>query len=668
MQQNFRVGQYVLDRQLGEGGMAEVWLARNVHLGNEAAVKFLNRAYAGVEEIEHRFLNEGRRQASLSHPNIVKVYGFEYVDGHSFLILQYVEGESLEHLLARAGRLDPPEASRLAISILNGLDYAHERQMVHRDIKPSNILIDVNGFPYIGDFGIVLAINEKRVTRTGTSMGTALYMSPEQITRTSSVDRRSDIYSFGCVLYEMLTGQPPFDPPSTGDFDTDFAIKMAHVQEPPPPLRQRNSAISPEVEAVVLRCLAKNPEDRFRTCREVRDALSAAMVARPHIAVARPPEPVVVSPQRAATIVEPPRPAPTYPTSPARVRHRWMIAGAAILMQICFGGLLAYMALLRNWSRGMFVAALVWGLGALIGGFLQDRLGPRKIAIAAGVAYGIGFVTALINNGPDQRLIGLSIGALGGGMGYICALAVVAKWFPDRRGLMSGIVVASAYVLSVIVVPQRFVVNGMPAIFGIVLAVLAVAAALGLVNPPHAENVSLAGAGGAGRFPILWLMLFASALAAGLLPFLISIGSSLPISGGILIAAAGASIVCPWLSDKIGRAKFYLVLFAISFIGCVASLGHSHLDPAGLPVAILFLCGQAGIASMPAFAAGCFGTRSIGAIYGAMLLAIGAAAVFLLWFNRGIGQSGLAMAMAVAFVGAAVLAFRARRYEKPSGS
>jgi serine/threonine protein kinase len=184
--------------------MAEVWLARNAHIGNLAAVKFLNRTYAGVSEIEQRFLNEGRRQGALNHPNIIKVYGFEYVEGHSFLILQYVDGESLASLLERISPLEPFEASRIAISVLNALDYAHEENIVHRDIKPSNILLDRHGFPYLGDFGIVLAVNEKRITRTGTAMGTAQYMSPEQITKPSTVDRRSDIYSFGCVLCEML--------------------------------------------------------------------------------------------------------------------------------------------------------------------------------------------------------------------------------------------------------------------------------------------------------------------------------------------------------------------------------------------------------------------------------------------------------------------------------
>jgi TonB family protein len=310
--------------------MAEVWLARNVHLGTPAAIKFLNRAYAGVNEVEQRFINEGRRQGLLSHPNIIKVYGFEYVDDHGFLILQYVDGESLEDLLQRVGRLETVEALRIGISLLNGLDHAHTAQIVHRDIKPSNILVDKQGFPYLGDFGIVLAVDEQRMTRTGTSMGTALYMSPEQITKPGSVDRRSDIYSFGCVLYEMLSGEPPFNVESTGDGSTDFLIKTAHVQQAPPPLRSRNASVSSAIESVVMRCLAKNPADRYATCHDLREALSAAMVARPSASLLRGPEPIQ-PPRREATVIEPPRARlDAHPPRGQRARISVMIALALV--------------------------------------------------------------------------------------------------------------------------------------------------------------------------------------------------------------------------------------------------------------------------------------------------------------------------------------------------
>jgi len=281
MQPGYRVGQFVLERQLGEGGMAEVWLARNVHLGSYAAVKFLNSQYASRKDIEERFLNEGRRQGALDHPNIVKVYGFDYADGRSFLIMQFVDGEPLDVRLQRSGPMTPAQAIPIAYGVLQALDFAHTRHIVHRDVKPSNILIDGHGTPYLGDFGIVLAVNEKRLTQTGTVMGTPHYMSPEQIARPMEVDQRSDIYSFGCVLYEMLTGATPFDHVSGSPGDTDFAVKMAHLQTPPPLPRQRNAAVPEALEQVIMRCLAKSPAHRFANCGQVRAALEQAMAGTP---------------------------------------------------------------------------------------------------------------------------------------------------------------------------------------------------------------------------------------------------------------------------------------------------------------------------------------------------------------------------------------------------
>jgi serine/threonine protein kinase len=276
MEPNYRVGQYMLEKPLGVGGITEVWLGRHVHWGTLAAVKCLNRAYAGVAGIEQRFLDEGLRQGSLDHPNIVKVYGYEFVENRNFLILQYVNGSSLADLLVSAGRLEPTEAVRLGISLCDALNYAHERGVVHRDLKPSNILLDANRTPYLGDFGIVLAPNESDMTRAGTIMGTVLYMSPEQIVTPNSVDHRSDLYSFGCVLFEMLAGEPPFNAASAGQDHTGLAIMRGHLYQTPH-LRQNNPALPPWLDAVVMRCLAKIPAERYCTGREVRDALSAPL-------------------------------------------------------------------------------------------------------------------------------------------------------------------------------------------------------------------------------------------------------------------------------------------------------------------------------------------------------------------------------------------------------
>ncbi len=271
-----QVGQFVLDRKLGQGGMAEVWLSHHAVLGTSAAVKFLIAPWAGHPELEQRFLKEAQRQGALDHPNLVKVYGFDYVDGHSFLIMQYIDGETLDDRLARNGRKPLPTSDilRIATGALQGLEYAHGRGIVHRDIKPSNIMLDRALHAYIGDFGLVMVRTEQRMTRTGATMGTPLYMSPEQIVRPKEVDHRADIYSFGCVLFEMFTGHTPFE---SSEDDSEFSIKLAHTSRQPPSLRQVNPAVAPAVEAVVMRCLEKRPEDRFASCDELREALAGAI-------------------------------------------------------------------------------------------------------------------------------------------------------------------------------------------------------------------------------------------------------------------------------------------------------------------------------------------------------------------------------------------------------
>ncbi|HEX4426823.1 MAG TPA: protein kinase [Terriglobales bacterium] len=271
MHQQLKVGQYILEQKLGEGGMAEVWKARHVHLGSIAAIKFLLPRLAGDPELEDRFLSEGKRQARLQHKNIVPAIDFLQIDGRSYLIMQYVEGTSLEtKLLERNGPLSREEVRTISSDVLSALDYAHSLGVVHRDVKPSNILLDKQGRASLSDFGIALALGEdRRITRTGVAVGTPDYMSPEQIIRPKAVDARSDIYSFGCVLYAMLTGSPPFGMDGT----TEFYVKDCHVRTTPLPPVQRNPAISPAVGKVVLQCLEKDPEKRFQTCGSVITAL-----------------------------------------------------------------------------------------------------------------------------------------------------------------------------------------------------------------------------------------------------------------------------------------------------------------------------------------------------------------------------------------------------------
>ncbi len=269
-----QVGQYFLERKIGQGGMAEVWKARHKVLGTYVAIKFLIPGFAGVPDIESRFLSEGQRQAKLSHYNIVSAYDFIYENERSYLIMKLIEGESLEDRLFRLqGPMALGEVLSISADVLRALDYAHSQNIIHRDIKPSNILIDHEGRAYVMDFGIALVLGEQRATRVGVAVGTPHFMSPEQIVGARLLDRQTDIYSYGCVLYEMFTGKLPFDAPQ-GESGTDYVIQNMHLNQTPEPPSQMNPAIPEHIERAVLRCLEKKAEDRFNSCAELLTALT----------------------------------------------------------------------------------------------------------------------------------------------------------------------------------------------------------------------------------------------------------------------------------------------------------------------------------------------------------------------------------------------------------
>jgi|HubBroStandDraft_1064217.scaffolds.fasta_scaffold29990_2 serine/threonine protein kinase len=272
-----KIGPYLLLAKLGEGGMAEVWRGQHTELGSQAAIKFLNQRYAGDADVEERFLNEGKRQAHLVHPNIVSVFDYIQQNGRSFLVMRYIDGPGLDKVLdGQAGRpLSLEDTVNISRDVLSALAYAHKQGVVHRDVKPSNILIGTNGQAFLMDFGIALAAKEPRATRTGTFMGTPEYMSPEQFSRPKDLDHRSDIYSFGCVLYEMLTGRPPFDRRSDKEGTTDFQILDQHLRQLPSPPRVMDRVISPKLEYITLRCLAKQPNDRFENCEQILGLLNS---------------------------------------------------------------------------------------------------------------------------------------------------------------------------------------------------------------------------------------------------------------------------------------------------------------------------------------------------------------------------------------------------------
>jgi tRNA A-37 threonylcarbamoyl transferase component Bud32 len=259
---------YRIERELGQGGMAVVFQAHDVRHDRKVAIKVLHPELAAVLGAE-RFLTEMRVTANLQHPHILPLFDSGTADGQLYYVMPLVEGESLRDRLTRERQLSIDDAVRIATEVASALDYAHRHQVVHRDIKPENILLH-DGSALVADFGIALAVSnagDKRLTQTGLSLGTPHYMSPEQATGDKSVDGRTDIYSLGCVLYEMLTGEPPFSGPSTQ------AIVAKVLTEPVPAIRPRRPTVSAALEAVVMKAVQKLPADRYATPQAFGQAL-----------------------------------------------------------------------------------------------------------------------------------------------------------------------------------------------------------------------------------------------------------------------------------------------------------------------------------------------------------------------------------------------------------
>ena len=259
---------YRIERELGQGGMATVYLAHDLRHERSVALKVLRRELAAVIGAT-RFLAEIRTTANLQHPHILPLFDSGEVDGTAFYVMPYVEGETLRARLERDGQLPVPEALRITTEMAAALDYAHRHGIIHRDIKPENILLQ-EGTATLADFGIALAVNQaggNRLTETGLSLGTPQYMSPEQATGDRQLDARTDIYSLGAVLYEMLAGEAPHSGP------TAQAVIAKLLTERPTRLRTVRDTVPESVESAVMRALAKAPVDRFRSAGEFAAAL-----------------------------------------------------------------------------------------------------------------------------------------------------------------------------------------------------------------------------------------------------------------------------------------------------------------------------------------------------------------------------------------------------------
>ncbi|MFF4122242.1 Stk1 family PASTA domain-containing Ser/Thr kinase [Microbispora rosea] len=273
-------GRYELDGVVGRGGMAEVYRARDIRLDRIVAIKTLRSDLARDHTFQARFRREAQSAASLNHPSIIAVYdtGEDMMDGTPvpYIVMEFVDGRTLRDLLRADRRLLPERAMELVDGILRALDYSHRGGIVHRDIKPANIMLTVNGEVKVMDFGIARAMADSAATMTQTAqvIGTAQYLSPEQA-RGERVDARSDIYSTGCVLYELLTGQPPF----TGD--SPVAIAYQHVREDPIPPSRIDPEIPQWADAIVLKAMAKDPVHRYQSAAEMRGDLQRALSGMP---------------------------------------------------------------------------------------------------------------------------------------------------------------------------------------------------------------------------------------------------------------------------------------------------------------------------------------------------------------------------------------------------
>ena len=314
-------GRYRVERELGRGGMAKVFQGVDTVLGRQVAIKILAPRFADDESFVQRFRREAQAAARLSNPNVVSVFDTGADDGVHFIVMEYVEGRTLADYLADGGRIMPDRAIEISESVCNALSAAHAQGVIHRDIKPGNIMLTPQGQVKVADFGIArMTTTAETVAQTAAVLGTASYLSPEQA-QGQPVDARSDLYSLGCVAFEMVTGRPPF----IGDSPVTVASKQV-LEQPVPPSRL-NPDVTPDLDAVILRALAKNPANRYQSAEELRADLDRARRGLPVEATP------LLAPTAASTQV---LPAPVVPPPPERKSRWWIpvLVAAGILIAL----------------------------------------------------------------------------------------------------------------------------------------------------------------------------------------------------------------------------------------------------------------------------------------------------------------------------------------------
>jgi len=351
---------YRVEQLIGRGGMSSVYLAEHLRLHRKVALKILAAELAHDERFQERFLRESQLAASLDHPNIVPIFDADEADGVLYIAMRWVDGTDLRELLKRSGPLEPVRAIGIVGQAAAGLDAAHRRGLVHRDVKPGNILVGEDDHIYVSDFGLTKqASSQTGLTATGQLVGTVDYVAPEQI-QGQQVDERADVYSLACVLYECLAGAKPYEK------DTEVAILWAHMQDPPPTLSDKRPDLGREIDSALARGMAKEPADRYATCRELVDEARGAL----GISSGEIPRPIAaVAPRR---------------------RRWWLVAAAAAV--VAAAAILAVVLLTRS-SDGGGISSLP--LNAV--GMIDPQTNKLVASIPVGktpvaIAYGLGSV------------------------------------------------------------------------------------------------------------------------------------------------------------------------------------------------------------------------------------------------------------------------------------
>ena len=402
-------GRYQLGSVLGRGGMAEVRRARDLRLGRDVAIKQLRVDLASDPTFQARFRREAQAAAGLNHPNIVAVYDTgEEADPNSgvqvpYIVMELVEGHTLREILRTGRQIVPAKALEFTQGVLEALSYSHKAGIVHRDIKPANVMLTSSGQVKVMDFGIARAVADTSATMTQTAavIGTAQYLSPEQA-RGETVDSRSDIYSAGCLLYELLVGRPPFQG------DSPVSVAYQHVREAPVPPSHLDPEITPAMDAITLKALAKDPADRYQTAAAMRADIGRLLAGQDVIARPAPvpvPAAVPAAAAEATTVLE-----ATNEHTAARAlesaepKRRWGLTAFLVALILLAAGIGVYFLVNANRAEMVDVPKVVDRLyEEAEATLLQAKLQPRKVEVNGPADTSVGRVTEQ-DPEPDARV------------------------------------------------------------------------------------------------------------------------------------------------------------------------------------------------------------------------------------------------------------------------